>query len=423
MGTQIQPLTKRLFFWKSSTDRIEVPCISLILETEAEKTKQCRLVFEADYCLYQEIESEELFDLRPQFKADIFGGQFLDELPLQITILLDPDLLPKLGRQYNDAGSVANYIDRLSQKSQFNQLIQTNSWVALLVKQIQTTGEVGFRTFWDYLDISKIAEEEGDIAEDLFSGAILNFFQDSVNSKLSAQISDERTREASAKTATKLIEKLLSDQGNLLEKETGISSSILETLDLLESLMPTELSQIIRSETLAEVDSESFLNLEKNSVSTSLIPQKSLRSTVIEFLQEDDWDFEEAPDQTVLYLLFQGKYGKWRCLAHISEADQQFCFYSISPVKAQTVNTSMIAELLMRLNWALSIGNFDLDFQSGEIRYKTSIDVENSHLDSSLVKNLIYINVLTMDKCLPYIMSLIEDNKLPENLLRDIKLY
>lgn len=422
MGTQIQPLTKRLFFWKSSADRIEVPCVSLILETEAEKNKQCRLVFEADFFLYQEIESESLFDLRPQFKADIFGGQFLDGFPLQITILLVPDLLPKLGQLCKDAKSIANYIDRLSQKSQFNQLIQTNSWLALSVKQIQTTGEVGFRTFWDYLDISKIAEEEGDIAEDIFSGAILNFFQDSVNSKLSAQISDKRTREASAKTATKLIEKLLSDQGNLLEKESGISSSILETLDLLEALMPTELSQIIRSETLAEVDLESFLSLEKNSVATSLIPQKSLRSTVIEFLQEDDWDFEEAPDQAVLHLLFQGKHGKWRCLAHISEADQQFCFYSISPVKASTVKTSMIAELLMRLNWALSIGNFDLDFQSGEIRYKTSIDVDNSHLDSSLAKNLIYINVLTMDKCLPYIMSLIEDDELLENLLRDLKL-
>ena len=48
-----------------------------------------------------------------------------------------------------------------------------------------------------------------------------------------------------------------------------------------------------------------------------------------------------------------------------------------------------------------------MDFSDGEVRYKTSIDVEGGGLASLMVKSLIYANVPTMNKCLPGIMSVI----------------
>ena len=44
-----------------------------------------------------------------------------------------------------------------------------------------------------------------------------------------------------------------------------------------------------------------------------------------------------------------------------------------------------IAEFLTRTNYSMIIGNFELDFADGEIRYKTSIDVQGDFLRFELI--------------------------------------
>lgn len=54
------------------------------------------------------------------------------------------------------------------------------------------------------------------------------------------------------------------------------------------------------------------------------------------------------------------------------------------------------------------MGNFEFDFTTGEIRYKTSIDVEGDNLSFALIKQMVYANVMMMDEYLPGIMAMIE---------------
>jgi hypothetical protein len=69
----------------------------------------------------------------------------------------------------------------------------------------------------------------------------------------------------------------------------------------------------------------------------------------------------------------------------------------------------------------MTIGNFELDFNDGEIRYKTSIDVEGDHLSSALIKTLVYTNVSMMDQYLPGIKAVIETGVSPEEAIRAIE--
>lgn len=59
------------------------------------------------------------------------------------------------------------------------------------------------------------------------------------------------------------------------------------------------------------------------------------------------------------------------------------------------------------------LGNFELDFSDGEIRYKTSIDVEGDRLTPALVQNLVYTNVMMMDQYLPGITAVLEQGLSP----------
>jgi len=125
------------------------------------------------------------------------------------------------------------------------------------------------------------------------------------------------------------------------------------------------------------------------------------------FFKEDGWSFTQLEDQPVLTMGFQGENGQWSCYAQAREEQAQLLFYSVCPVKTPEDRRMAVAEFLTRANYGMFIGNFELDFGDGEIRYKTSIDVDGDRLSEGLVRPLVYANVLMMDRYLPGFMSVI----------------
>jgi hypothetical protein len=123
------------------------------------------------------------------------------------------------------------------------------------------------------------------------------------------------------------------------------------------------------------------------------------------FFTTDEWNFDRIPDRPVLRMGFNGDDGQWMCFAQAREEQQQFIYYSVAPVKAPEERRAEMAEFITRANYGMILGNFELDFSDGEIRYKTSIDVEGSELTPALIKQLVYANVLTMDRYLKGIMA------------------
>jgi hypothetical protein len=119
--------------------------------------------------------------------------------------------------------------------------------------------------------------------------------------------------------------------------------------------------------------------------------------------------------------MFQGENGTWVCYAHAREEQKLFIFYSVCQVNAPEDKRMAVAEFLTRANYGLLIGNFELDFNDGEIRYKTSIDVEGDRPSPALVQQLVYANVLTMDRYLPGIMTVIYGSASPAEAIAEIE--
>ncbi|MDJ0679265.1 MAG: YbjN domain-containing protein [Xenococcaceae cyanobacterium MO_167.B52] len=145
-------------------------------------------------------------------------------------------------------------------------------------------------------------------------------------------------------------------------------------------------------------------------------------TTLIEVFNADDLPFTRVEDDTALSLAFKGENGQWMCYARAKEVKEQFIFYSICPVNAPDERRRDMTEFLARANYGLPIGNFELDFRDGEIRYKTSIDVEGAELTPALVRSLVYTNVMTMDTYLPGIMAIIYGNISPEDAIAQIEM-
>ena len=95
------------------------------------------------------------------------------------------------------------------------------------------------------------------------------------------------------------------------------------------------------------------------------------------FLESDDWPVSRVEGRTVIKTGFEGKNGQFTCYAQERNEQEQFVFYSIFPVRTPENKTHEVAEFVTRANYGMIIGNFELDYSDGEIRYKTSVDVED----------------------------------------------
>lgn len=147
----------------------------------------------------------------------------------------------------------------------------------------------------------------------------------------------------------------------------------------------------------------------------------NLLDVVTDFFEANAWPFTRPEGESVLLTGYQGEHGKWPCFAWVHEPQSQFVFYSTSPVTAPENKRAAVAEFITRANYELILGNFELDYEDGEIRFKTSIDVQDDRLTQSLVQQLVVANVVMMDRYLPGLMLVISSDISPKDAVAKVE--
>ncbi len=119
------------------------------------------------------------------------------------------------------------------------------------------------------------------------------------------------------------------------------------------------------------------------------------------YLDDDEWFPRRIEGKYAYSMSYSGKNGDLRCYAIVRVDLEEFLFYAVAPVKVPEEVRVAVSEYLTRANYGLRIGNFELDYSDGEVRYKSSLDFEGQSLTSELIRNAIYPAVHTMDRYLP----------------------
>ncbi len=341
----------------------------LKLEQQGEKILSCRLNFYVDYQAYQHIEKEGLFNLKQQVKGSLNKGRFYPDLDVFIEVELKPELLPQLTNIGTSKAEISNYIIDFqpNENNSESTIVSTESWYCLVVGQEQEGEDVSYRTLWNHANpttINKAASSTGEALQ-----GVITFLQEAVESyKSSPEI----------KTA--------SEQ---LEQEFG------KFFQQLAELNTTEDNSELHNKPISEV--------------------------MLDFFSQDDWDYYWWEEGETLQLECKVKNGKLTCYAKALNDKQQFVFYSLCPLVVPEEGKMAIAEFITKVNFGMVIGNFEFDFSDGEIRYKTSLDVEGDRLSNALIKQSVYLNVLTMDKYLPALVSVINNQLSVDGAIDEIE--
>ena len=328
---------------------------------------ECCLILAITFEFHEQIKDQSLFNLKPEVQSLHTGNSFQPDKDIHLTITLRPDLLPRLLEHAQTEEEIVTYLSKISQEENAAEhpLLQTESWLALSVKQQQGDQEVGYNTFWSYINPAIV--NRPDITSDELADGIVEFVKEWT-------------------------------QVNLIEATENTTAQFLKDI----------------SDTFGALVEDSFDDLKDDETPTLL-------ETVMDFFEQEEWPCAKLSDESSLRLGFRGDNGQWTCYATVNEAQQTVVFYSICPISAAEEKRLAIAEFLTRASYGLILGNFELDFSDGEIRYKTSLDVEGDRLTPALMKNLVYTNVMTLDEYLPGIMAVLEQGLPPTQAIERVE--
>jgi hypothetical protein len=131
-----------------------------------------------------------------------------------------------------------------------------------------------------------------------------------------------------------------------------------------------------------------------------------IQEAVTAYIEARDWPYTTDERGVVSFPGF-GSNGAWTVYLAPREDDEQILVHSVVPEDAPVERRRDLALFLTRANFGLVLGNFELDLDDGELRYKTSIDVEDVEIVDKLIDNLVLANVATTDRYLPGIRAVL----------------
>ncbi len=139
---------------------------------------------------------------------------------------------------------------------------------------------------------------------------------------------------------------------------------------------------------------------------------------VIKLIEKNQWTYNLEADKPVIHTGVTGKSGQWKCAAVVGGNGEHVLFLSIFPGIVPANRRAACSELLNRINFGLTHGCFELDFDDGEIRYRTCVPVLEGQLAPQAVEYLVFTNLFAVDRFFASIMKVVFADISPKEALR-----
>jgi hypothetical protein len=142
---------------------------------------------------------------------------------------------------------------------------------------------------------------------------------------------------------------------------------------------------------------------------------------VVRYFEQDGWKFTCHDDRQLLTMGLVGKNGRYQCLVRVRNEHPVVSVLSIAGLRVPEDKLASMAEFLTRANYGLCLGNFEMDYSDGEVRYKTSLNIRDGELTTEMIKVLVHVNFGTMDRYFPGMMVVLSGSGSPESAVARVE--
>ena len=138
-------------------------------------------------------------------------------------------------------------------------------------------------------------------------------------------------------------------------------------------------------------------------------------------LQESGLEVTEHPELSTVSFTHAGDQRTWEVFCRSRHPVPQVMVYSLHPRIVPEDRRLAMMELLTRANYGLVIGNFEMDPDDGELRFKTSIDFGSDRLSGALLARLVQHNLDAFEQYLPAVEAVIDGGDDLQRLLDQVE--
>jgi hypothetical protein len=135
-----------------------------------------------------------------------------------------------------------------------------------------------------------------------------------------------------------------------------------------------------------------------------------------------EWNYEMIGGGQALTFGVMGTHVQQEFLVTVDESLEIVGCYLSSTVRVPEPMRLPVCEFLTRANYGLRVGNFEMDMNDGEVRYKASLDMQGGTLDPKMVMSLFATSGNNFDVYYPGLMRVIYGGISPEVAIRDIEI-
>lgn len=126
--------------------------------------------------------------------------------------------------------------------------------------------------------------------------------------------------------------------------------------------------------------------------------QKQIVDAVSHWLDHDDWHYDYNAEKHMfkMGISLKSKLQSGRIFVDVKE--DCYVVYIYAPISGKD-NLAELTKYLTMANYGLLNGNFELDVDDGEIRYKTYVNCDGlRELSSAVIEDSIYVGCVMMDR-------------------------
>ena len=108
-------------------------------------------------------------------------------------------------------------------------------------------------------------------------------------------------------------------------------------------------------------------------------------------------------------------------IAAISQETNRFLFYVNIGALSPPQRRDEVVHFIALVNWGLSVGNFEMDYGEGFVRFKASVDFTNTELSEALIRNTILAAMSAIEVYVEPLMDVLGRNKSAQEAFADAK--
>ncbi len=149
---------------------------------------------------------------------------------------------------------------------------------------------------------------------------------------------------------------------------------------------------------------------------------KNQAAFIENFLKENEMKFIKVDEKDGVFLCdCTAENGSFRCIISCEDENEYLCIYVQSGIKIPENNRSAVSEFIMRANYGMRIGCFEMDLSDGEFRFRVSLISYETELAETILRRSFFIAIATMDRYCAGLLRVVYGGVAPEDAINDVE--